>query len=242
MTAVAVIGLYPRPILEKLLRGKVYIVTVRTVDLLVCTAQRKIGLVVVETSKGCQGGKRLLVVALLTVRAQLAVVWILMATVAVGKGYTGKHLKLLAISRFFLVAVHTTYFRMLTQQGKISAAVIELGCRGKRFRSMTLRTLIGQGALVVILVTGLACLIKTQIGVRALAKFCIAYVVRLMTVSAIYALVSAREWVACQFVVKILLIKANCVKIETMVLAVTGGALFADNIARSVVAGFLIDE
>jgi hypothetical protein len=242
MAAVAVIRLYSQPILKKLLRRKVHVVASCAIDLLVRAAQRKIGLAVIETAEGCQGRKGLLIMALLTVRSQLAIVWILMATVAVGKGYTGKNLKLLAISRFFLVAVHTTYFRMLTQQGKISAAVIELGGWCKRFRSMTLRTLIGQGALVVIFVAGLACLIKTQIGVRALAKFCIAYVVRLMTVSAIYALVSTRKWVACQFVVKIFLIKANRVKIETMVLAVTGGALFANNIARSVVAGFLIDE
>jgi hypothetical protein len=242
MAAVAVIRLYPQPILKKLLRRKVHVVASCAIDLLVRTAQRKIGLAVIETAEGCQGGKRLLIMALLTVRSQLAVVWILVTTVAVGKGYTSNHLELLAISRFFLVAVHTTNVRMLTQQGKISAAVIELGCRCKRFCSMTLRTLIGQGALVVILMAGLACLIKTQIGVGALTKLCITDVIRLVTVPAVYALVSAREWVACQFVVKIFLIKANRVKIETMVLAVTGGALFADNIARSVVAGFLIDE
>lgn len=115
MAAIAVVRLYPQSILKKLSGREAHIVTLGTVDLLVCSAQRKISFIVIKTAEGCQGGKRLLIMALLAIGAQLAVVRILVTTVAVGKGDTGKYLKLLAISRFFLMTVYTAYIRMLAK-------------------------------------------------------------------------------------------------------------------------------
>lgn len=45
--------------------------------------------------------------------------------------------------------------------------------------------------------TGLTRLIETKIGIGALAKLCTANVVGLVAVSAVYALVSTRQRVAC---------------------------------------------
>lgn len=164
MASITGVGSHAQPILKERSIGGIEVVAGGTVERLVSTPEREVGAVVVKFVECRSGGKRLLIVALFAIVAQVVLVRILVAIVAAIEGYPGKHLKGLAIAGFVFVAGLTAYGLVFARQRKLGAAVIKLGGRRKGFGGMAFGTLVGQGALVVVFVAGGASPVEAQVS------------------------------------------------------------------------------
>ena len=189
-----------------------------------------------------QNFESLLGMAFLAVVAQFVLVYILMTTVAIGKGYSRKTLKLGVIPCFFRMTFYTAHIFVFPGQRIMRLFVSESGCRCKVVGSVALGAIHRKCTLVHILVTVLAVLAESQICFRPLFDILILNQVGFMTFPAINRLVFAGELKTRSEVVESLFIKAHHVEVPAVVVAVTAGALFIPGFLRSMEAPVPVDE
>ncbi len=103
----AVIGFYAQSVLKNQQGRDVHFVTFPAIDLFVFAFQGEWRAAVVKLVQTRLRGKRLVVVALFAIVAQVFVVGIFMAIVAICIGYTRKLLKFSAITGFFFMTIDT---------------------------------------------------------------------------------------------------------------------------------------
>lgn len=141
-----------------------HLMALRTINPLVPAFEWEMGLIVVKFGQSGIGCKRLFHMAFLAIDAQLVVVRIAVATIAILKSNPCKFLKFPAAPGFFLVAFRTTYGFMPASQRKVGFIVIELRCRSKFIGIVAFSTIGGKGLLVVILMAGEALFFQPKEG------------------------------------------------------------------------------
>ena len=142
VTGGTIIGADPQAVLKDLRGRSVHIMAIGTINALVRSFEGKTGLVVVETADLAQRGKRFFRVALLAICSEVTLMNIRMATVAIGKRYSGKGLELFSISDLFPVAFNAFYILMLAAESKVRLVVVKFGSRSEGIGHMAARTIV----------------------------------------------------------------------------------------------------
>ena len=228
------------PVLKHVGYRHVQIMAVLATDRLVLPRKGKSCFVVIEFV--VQNLESLLCMALLAVVTQFVLVYILMAAVTIGKGYSRKALKLGVITGLFRVTFYTAHVFVLPGQRIMCLFVSESGCRCKVVGSVALGAIHGKCALVHILMTVLAVLAESQICFRPLFDILILNQVGFMAFPAINRFVFAGKFETCSEVVESFFIKTHHVEVPAVVVAVTVGALFVPGFLRSMEAPVPVDE
>ena len=165
-------------------------------------------------------------VAFFAIGAQVVVVSVFVAAVAIAEFQTGELLERLAVADFFLVAFDAIDGLVLAFKTKFCLVVIKPARRSKGIGSVAFGTIIRQGFLMVIRMAGQAFLLEPKEGSPEVFQAPVFNVVRLMALPAVRLFMRAFEFVTGQFVFEIVLIESDHIEIPAMVITVTGGAAF----------------
>lgn len=142
VAAITVIGVKAGPILENPGRRFAHVVATGTIDPLVRPSKGKTGLAVIEPPRLAQREERRFRMALLTIRAQVALVNIRMAIVTIREFHAGKNLEFLPPADFLLMAVNALYFFMPAQKSKARLIVVKFAGRREGLCGMAARTIV----------------------------------------------------------------------------------------------------
>lgn len=190
--------------------------------------------VMVELRQAAQRGEGGLDVAGFAVVAEVGIVRIVVATVAILKRHPCKLLENHPVARFFFVALDAPHGFVLAQQGKIGLIVVKIPGRRKRIGSMAPGAIVGERTLVGILVAGFTFLCEAQKGIASFFQTGVVDEIGFMAFPAISRRMRAFQFIAGKRMVKFLLVKMDHLEIPAVVVAMTGGAVFAFGLARGV--------
>ncbi len=122
------------------------------------------GFAVIEILQACGQVEGLFDVAFLAIGAEVVVVGVFVAAVAIAEFQPGELLEFLAVADLFPVAFDAVDGLVPAFQRKFGLVVVKPACRRKSIRRMAFCTIIRQGSLVVIRVAGQAFLFEPQEG------------------------------------------------------------------------------
>lgn len=238
----AITGADAQPVLKDAGRRGAHIVASGTIDPLVRPLKRESRLAVVESFYLAQRRKRLFRVALFAIRAQVVLMDIRMATVAIGGLQPGKNLKFLSVPGFFPVALDARHFPVFAHKGEARLAVVEFAGRRKSLGDVAARAIVRQRFLMVILMAGSTLPAQAQKGLLPFFQGRLIDKVGDVALAAIHAAVRPRQFITGQVVVEISFVKAHHVEIPAVMLAVALGAVPASYFPRGMVACLTADE
>lgn len=223
----AILRARPDAVLKNGRRADVHGVAPGAVSLPVLSFQRKPGFPVVKLVKSRQRMERLLGMTLLAIVAQVVVVRILVAGVAVSGRYPCKLLEGFSVPDFFFMAFATGYRFVLSGQCKGGLVVVKFCGRRKGGSGMALGTIAGQSILVHIGVARGAFPAKSEIRFRALFQVAVLHIFRFMALPAIDGFVRAGQLEARQVVVEFVFIKTDDVEVAAVVIAVANRTILS---------------
>ena len=173
-------------------------------------------------------------VALFAIGAQVVVVRILVATVAIAERYPGKALKSLAVFCFFFVAFDAADGSVFALEREIRFRVVKIGCGLECCGVVAFRTIAGKRFLVIVGVASRTVFINAEVGIAPFFQIPVADVVGFVALPAIDGFVFAGQFVSGTAVVEFVFIKTNNGKIPAMVVAVARDAFLALHFAGCV--------
>ena len=125
---------------------------------------------------------------------------------------------------------------MLAGQGVVSLVVVKAAGRRKSVRVVALGTVAGERLLVVVFVTAEALLPQAQLGLLVGFQLGICYEIGLVAIPTLDFFMGSRQIIPGEGMVEVLLLKAHHVEVASVVVAVTGGAVFSAHLLGGVIA------
>lgn len=152
VTCHAIVGRHAQSVLKYGQRSSRHRVAFPAINLFVFAFQRKFGGIVVEPAHAAPPGEGLFGVAIFTVGAEVVVMRIFVAIVAVFKRNIRKPLKFLAASGFLFMAIDALNIFVFANEREIRLVVVKLACRSKFIDGMAFGAVVTQCFLVYVLV------------------------------------------------------------------------------------------
>lgn len=242
MAGIAFIGAKAQAILKNPGCPGIHIVASGAVDPLVSCFERETGLVVVEPSYLGQRRKRFFSMALLAIRAEVTLMSICVATVAIGEIQPGKNLKFLSIPDFFLMARFAFYLLVLAHESEARLVVVEFAGRRESVGDMAARAIVWQSILMIILVAGSTLAVHAQKSSSSFFQLRVADEVGNVALAAVYPAMRPRQLIAGLVVVEIRFIQPHHFEIPAVMLAVATGAVFAFSLPGSMITRLPVEE
>lgn len=241
VTGHAVVRCYADIFLKNPFGREVGGVAAEAVHPFVLAVQREARSVVAEVSQPSMRSERLLGVALFAIVAEVALVYIIVAAVAIGERYVSEFLEILTVAGFHLVAVDALHVFVLSDQGVIRVVVVKFFRWRKCLGRMTGCTVIPQSLLVVIIVAINASRTESEESFLSFFQFPVADEIRDVALPTINFGVGPVQIIARQPVVEPVLVEPYHIELSAVVVAVAFGASFFSHFPRIMVPCSLIE-
>jgi len=175
-----------------------------------------------------------------TVLAELILVGIGMAVVAVLEPDPGKFLELQIVSCCDRMAFHAGNRLMHSCERISRVGMTEFDCRLECITRMAVGTGFGDRFLMIISMTGNAVGIQSKVCKLFVFNLSLGNTVFLVTISASLFCVGTCQFETGQIMIELILVETDNLEIDAMVIVVAGYAIFTPDFGRGVVPFFLV--
>ena len=153
-----------------------------------------------------------------------------------------KFLKLSPISARDCMTFFTVYLCMLSSQREVRIVVIESGGRAKSFKIMATNAIAGESILVVVIMAGKAGIVQAQKASLTSPDLTISNKICFVAFPTFDYVMLTFQFVACEIVVEIILIKAHHVKTTTMMFTVAIKTILPSHTGICMIPTVLIEQ